>query len=114
MIIINILLFLFLWFTLCGLWHEMMHMLECLRQGCVSVYTWVEFKPLPTLYYTGIGGYNIRLKCLAGGAYTSLLCFFLVFLVNDLFLRWCFISLGWVQLVYGFYETQRLQVGNRY
>lgn len=102
--IIEVLTFIFLWFTMCGLWHETMHALECERQKCKTGYMWIEFTPLPSMRYNCIGGNHNEMVKLAGGLYTSILCFILVFLFKDPFVSYTFLTLGFVQLLYGLFE----------
>jgi len=107
--ILEILLFIFFWFTMCGLWHEAMHLLECERQHIPSSYMWLVFRPLPGLRCTYVG--NPSKPCLidlAGGLYTSLICFTLSILLNPVwnYLGWLFMTLGWTQLLYGLFETK--------
>jgi len=100
----NIIIFIFLWFTMCGLWHEIMHILECIRQGSTDAYTWIEFIPLPSMKCTCSDVYSSKLVKLAGGLYTSILCFLLVFVFKG-FISWTFLTLGFVQFIYGIFET---------
>ena len=105
--ITEVLLFIFFWFTMCGLWHETMHLLECKRQKIVSSYMWIDFDPLPSLHYTHVGvPDNHDLLMLSGGLYTSILCFVLSLIFVNIywFLGWVFLTLGWVQFVYGIFE----------
>ena len=106
--ILEILLFIFFWFTMCGLWHETMHLLECERQDTASSYMWIEFNPLPSMHYTWVDDKNPELRRLAGGLYTSLVCFTLSILLNPVwnYLGWLFITLGWTQLMYGVFEMK--------
>ena len=97
------LIFIFVWFTMCGLWHELMHALECKRQHCTDILIHIRFTLIPSMYYTHTGGYNDTLKYLSGGIYTSILSFIMVFLTTG-FWQWCFLTIGFVQFFYGLYE----------
>ena len=92
---------------MCGLWHETMHLLECERQHMPSSYMWLVFQPLPGLHYTYVGySDNPGLIRLSGGLYTSIVCFILSIVFTSIywFLSWIFVTLGCVQLVYGWFE----------
>ena len=105
MIVQELLIFLLLWFSFAGLWHETMHLLECKRQGHTGR-MWVSFDPLPSLHYSCSGGTNPDLRRLVGGLYTSLLCFASTTLFDELFLKWTFLTIGYTQIAYGYFEMK--------
>lgn len=107
--IMSILFFVFMWFSLCGLWHEFMHVLEAYRQGACEHCIFYRFSPFPAGFFSYWGDIRSKsLVSLAGGLYTSLLCFFCMFLF-PLFMGVFFI-LGWVQLCYGVFEMRFISV----
>jgi len=105
--IVEGLLFIFFWLTMCGLWHESMHLLEVDRQGSTSSYMWFVYKPFPGMRFSaGTGITNMDLVLLAGGIYTAILCFALSFITLSVshYLGWLFLTLGMTQLAYGYFE----------
>ena len=115
----GILVFIFLWFTMCALWHEMMHALEAARQGVTDGCIVPKFKVIKSIFvipygisfkYWGLPK-NKSIISLAGGLYTAILCFLLVPLSSGHW-RASFWILGWVQLVYGIYEFKYVSKWN--
>jgi len=113
--IIETLLFIFFWFTICGVWHETMHVLEAERQHCVTSSMWVSFDSfvfykklkLPSMHYVAHGAKNNRLVRCAGGIYTSGLSALLSIIFSiygQTYLAWVFLTLSLVQFFYGIYE----------
>jgi len=89
-----------------------MHTLECERQGSQGTF-WIVFNGIiPGMRcscYSFTGNLNRDLYLLAGGVYTSIICFILVFLFDG-FVSWTFLTLGFVQLAYGFFEYKYIDV----
>jgi len=85
--------------------HEVCHGFECWRQNRCSSCIVVDFKHLSMrCEYDGYVD-EPKLVSYAGGVYCSLVCFVMsVAVVGYVYLSWCFLVLGWVQLVYGIFE----------
>ena len=108
MLVFDVLVFLFIWFSM-FLWHELMHCLEAYRQGSQDVYIIPDFPGFSmSMVYNGLI-YDKSLISLAGGVYTSVLCFPLA-LLSDGVWQFSFLTLGWVQLFYGVFEYRYLHV----
>jgi hypothetical protein len=96
-----ILIFVFVWITV-NLWHELFHCLEAKRQGASKCRVSVNWFGM-TYSYSGSVNNTTQIR-LAGGVYSSVLCFLLVFFVSTPSWAFSFWTLGWVQLFYGLYE----------
>ena len=48
--------------------------------------------------------YNRRLFGMGGGILSSIVCFLLYFLSQDVQWQWGFFTMGWIQFAYGLYE----------
>ena len=111
--ILLLLKFLFVWFTSFFI-HELMHCYEAYRQGATKYVVVPEFKTLSMkMQYWG----NINNKSminLAGGVYTSPLMFIMALITYkyDLLFAYCFLTLGWIHLIYGIFEYKYLRILN--
>jgi len=91
------LIFVFVWFTM-FLIHELMHIKS---QGItMGGKIWVEGWSFTCTADTVKDDLLFKL---GGGILTSIICFILVFL-SCCWWQWCFLTLGWVQFLYGLYE----------
>ena len=102
--VINFPVFLFCYIAL-FLWHELMHAFEAFRQGCPLPKITPDFKGLTM--YTTLGDCSVEINddmfALSGGIYTSIVAFILTFFSSG-FWQWTFLTLGWLQLLYGIFE----------
>ena len=48
--------------------------------------------------------YNSRLFRMGGGILSSIVCFLLFFLSQDIQFQYAFFTMGWIQFAYGIYE----------
>jgi hypothetical protein len=98
----TIFIFLLVWIT-AFFWHEIMHCLEAYRQGAETCFIVPNFRGLSMhmSYYGDI--WDKYLISLAGGLYSSPLCFLCAILSGGIW-QFSFLCLGWVQLCFGIFE----------
>lgn len=86
------------WITIL-LWHEFMHIKSqgIKATGNINVEKYGFTCGADVVKWSDIHSYS-------GGIYTSILCFIVFFLINDITAKFVLFSLGWVNLLYGLYE----------
>jgi hypothetical protein len=90
------------------LWHELMHIKS---QGITATgKIYVNKTGMTANCY---GTWNNDLFYYGGGTLTSIIMFTMVFLTKDIW-QWTFLTMGWLQLLYGIYEGKNHKVPYRY